>query len=242
MAAQRIIAGEGQIYVAGGVESISCVQQEMNLHMLKDPSLEKIKPEIYWNMLQTAEQVAKRYNIGRDRMDEYGAASQQKACAAQAAGKFTDEIAPILSVPERYDAPFHGREKHEGRGGVLTDNEQCVLAVLRIQNDLTTKKFLEVAETLAPLLFRSKRLADDSGGAGAFEFRDQVALHSFLDDNLHGHPGAISQRRDGRGFLGGEKFDDGLQHVINSFEHTKINRHLILNIFDLFMSSILPES
>ncbi|MBX3587521.1 MAG: acetyl-CoA C-acyltransferase [Ramlibacter sp.] len=95
LAAQRVIAGEGDVYVAGGVESISCVQQEMNTHMMRDPELNKKKPEIYWNMLQTAEQVAKRYNIGRDAMDEYGAASQQKACAAQAAGKFNDEIAPI---------------------------------------------------------------------------------------------------------------------------------------------------
>jgi acetyl-CoA C-acetyltransferase len=95
MASQRIIAGEGDVYVAGGVESISCVQQEMNHHMLSDPALVAKKPEIYWSMLQTAEQVAKRYNIGRDAMDEYGAASQQKACAAQAAGKFNDEIAPI---------------------------------------------------------------------------------------------------------------------------------------------------
>jgi acetyl-CoA C-acetyltransferase len=95
LAAQRIIAGEGQVYVAGGVESISCVQQEMNQHMLQDLALNKMKPEIYWNMLQTAEQVAKRYKIGRDRMDEYGAGSQQKACAAQAAGLFDAEIAPI---------------------------------------------------------------------------------------------------------------------------------------------------
>ncbi|HEY8358523.1 MAG TPA: acetyl-CoA C-acyltransferase [Ramlibacter sp.] len=95
MAAQRVIAGEGDVYVAGGVESISCVQQEMNMHMLRDLSLDKKKPEIYWSMLQTAEQVAKRYNISRDAMDEYGAASQQKAVAAQAAGKFNDEIAPI---------------------------------------------------------------------------------------------------------------------------------------------------
>jgi acetyl-CoA C-acetyltransferase len=95
LAAQRIIAGEGHVYVAGGVESISCVQQEMNQHMLQDLSLNKMKPEIYWSMLQTAEQVAKRYKIGRDRMDEYGAASQQKACAAQAAGLFDAEIAPI---------------------------------------------------------------------------------------------------------------------------------------------------
>jgi acetyl-CoA C-acetyltransferase len=95
MAAQRIIAGEGSVYVAGGVESISCVQQEVNTHMLADPWLVKNKPEIYWNMLQTAEQVAKRYNIGRDAMDEYGAASQQRAAAALEAGLFKEEIAPI---------------------------------------------------------------------------------------------------------------------------------------------------
>ncbi|MCZ2405948.1 MAG: acetyl-CoA C-acyltransferase [Burkholderiales bacterium] len=94
-ASQRIIAGEGEVYVAGGVESISCVQQEMNMHMLLDPALQAKKPEIYWSMLQTAEMVAKRYGIGRDAMDEYGAASQQKACAAQAAGLFDAEIAPI---------------------------------------------------------------------------------------------------------------------------------------------------
>ena len=95
LAAQRVIAGEGDIYVAGGVESISCVQQEMNKHMLVDPWLGEHKPEIYWNMLQTAENVAKRYGIGRDAMDEYGAASQQRASAALAAGLFDAEIAPI---------------------------------------------------------------------------------------------------------------------------------------------------
>ena len=94
-ASQRILAGEGEVYVAGGVESISCVQQEMNMHMIFDLALQKKKPEIYWSMLQTAEQVAQRYQIGRDAMDEYGAASQQKACAAQAGGLFDAEIAPI---------------------------------------------------------------------------------------------------------------------------------------------------
>jgi acetyl-CoA C-acetyltransferase len=95
LASQRVITGEGEVFVAGGVESISCVQQEMNTHMMKDPDLDKLKPEIYWSMLQTAEQVAKRYKIERDVMDEYGAASQQKACAAQAEGRFDAEIAPI---------------------------------------------------------------------------------------------------------------------------------------------------
>ena len=98
LAAQRVIAGEADIYVAGGVESISCVQQEMNTHMLADSWLAKNKPEIYWNMLQTAEQVAKRYGISRERMDAYGAGSQQKATAAQAAGLFAAEIAPITVI------------------------------------------------------------------------------------------------------------------------------------------------
>ena len=95
LASQRVIAGEGDIFVAGGLEAISCVMQEMNQHMLTDPWLIKNKPEVYLPMLQTAEIVAKRYNIARDAMDEYGAASQQRAAAALAAGLFKDEIAPI---------------------------------------------------------------------------------------------------------------------------------------------------
>jgi len=95
LAAQRVIAGEGDVFVAGGVESISCVQQELNKHMLSDPALVMTRPGIYWSMLQTAEEVAKRYGVSRERMDHYGAGSQQKACAAQAAGLFADEIAPI---------------------------------------------------------------------------------------------------------------------------------------------------
>ncbi|MDM5178918.1 acetyl-CoA C-acyltransferase [Massilia sp. DJPM01] len=98
LAAQRIIAGEGDIYAAGGVESISCVQQEMNQHMLADPWLKEHKPEIYWPMLQTAETVAKRYNIGRDRQDEYGVQSQQRAANAQAAGLFNAEIVPMTTT------------------------------------------------------------------------------------------------------------------------------------------------
>ncbi len=95
LAAQRVIAGEADIFVAGGVESISCVQNEMNTHMMADDNLVARKPEIYWPMLQTAEMVAKRYNIGRQVMDEYGVESQRRACAAAAEGKFKDEIVPI---------------------------------------------------------------------------------------------------------------------------------------------------
>ncbi|KVD99028.1 acetyl-CoA C-acyltransferase [Burkholderia sp. AU18528] len=95
LAAQRIVAGEGEIYVAGGVESISCVQNEMNRHMIQEGWLVQHKPEIYWNMLQTAENVAKRYGISKERQDAYGVQSQLRAAAAQEAGRFRDEIVPI---------------------------------------------------------------------------------------------------------------------------------------------------
>jgi acetyl-CoA C-acetyltransferase len=148
LAAQRIIAGEGEVFVAGGVESISCVQQEMNLHMFKDAwlaehvptiywnmmqtaeqvvgtcsasqaSLNMCKdawlaehvPTIYWNMMQTAEQVAKRYGVSKERMDRYGAESQQKACAAQDKGLFDAEIAPITVTAGFADAQLGLRSK-----------------------------------------------------------------------------------------------------------------------------------
>ena len=108
LAAQRILSGEGDLYVAGGVESISCVQNEINQHMFTESWLNTNKPTIYWPMLRTAETVAARYHITRDRMDEYGARSQQRACAAQAAGKFKDEITPIT-------ATMAGIEKDSGK-------------------------------------------------------------------------------------------------------------------------------
>ncbi|HTC27800.1 acetyl-CoA C-acyltransferase [Dyella sp.] len=95
MAAQRVLAGEGDIHVAGGVESISCVQNQINQHMFVEGWLQQHKPELYWPMLQTAENVAKRYGISRERQDRYGVESQQRAAAAVTAGKFNDEIVPI---------------------------------------------------------------------------------------------------------------------------------------------------
>ena len=95
LASQRILTGEAEIFVAGGVESISCVQNEINKHMLAEAWLTQNKPEIYWPMLATAENVAKRYRIGREVQDRYGVDSQLKAAKARAEGKFKDEIVPI---------------------------------------------------------------------------------------------------------------------------------------------------
>src|SRR6185437_15938959 len=95
LAAQRIMTEGASIIAAGGVESISCVQNEANTHMRRDPWLTLHKPTLYWSMLQTAETVAKRYHISKEAQDEYGVRSQLRAAAGQAAGKFTDEIAPM---------------------------------------------------------------------------------------------------------------------------------------------------
>ena len=103
LAAQRVIAGEADVFVAGGVESISCVQNEMNQHMLTEQWLSENKPAIYWPMLQTAETVAKRYNISREDQDRYGVDSQQKATEAREAGKFVDEIAPMTTTMKIVD-------------------------------------------------------------------------------------------------------------------------------------------
>ncbi len=97
-AAQRIIVDKVPVMIGGGLESISCVQAELNMHMFVDPWIKEHKPEFYMTMLQTAEVVAKRYNISREAMDEYGVRSQLRAAAAQAAGKFKDEIVPMTVI------------------------------------------------------------------------------------------------------------------------------------------------
>jgi len=97
LAAQRILAGEAAVFVAGGVESISLVQNEMNKFHIQDEWLHRHKPEIYWPMLQTAEMVAKRYKITREAQDRYGVDSQLKAAKSRAEGRFKDEIVPVTT-------------------------------------------------------------------------------------------------------------------------------------------------
>lgn len=95
-AAQRIMVGEADIMVAGGLDSISLVQNEnMNRYQFRSDELKQKYPAIYYSMLETAEVVARRYNISREAMDEYSLQSQQRTAAAQEADLFKDEIVPI---------------------------------------------------------------------------------------------------------------------------------------------------
>ncbi|MEI6026590.1 MAG: acetyl-CoA C-acyltransferase [Betaproteobacteria bacterium] len=95
LAAQRVLVDQVPVMVAGGVESISCVQGVVNTTFIKDEWVAEHRPTYFLSMLETAEIVANRYGIDKDSQDEYGVRSQARAAAARAAGLFQDEIAPI---------------------------------------------------------------------------------------------------------------------------------------------------
>ncbi|OLC66532.1 MAG: acetyl-CoA acetyltransferase [Candidatus Rokubacteria bacterium 13_1_20CM_2_68_19] len=99
MAAQRVIVDRVPIMVAGGLESVSLVQNEhFNNFRIHEPWIDEHKPEVYMPMIDTAEVVAKRYYIAREKQDEYALASQQRTAAGQAAGRFDKEVVPITTT------------------------------------------------------------------------------------------------------------------------------------------------
>jgi acetyl-CoA C-acetyltransferase len=104
IAAQRIIANDADVMVAGGVESISLVQNCLNTNNFVEDWMHEHIKSIYYPMLSTAEIVAQRYKVSRESQDEYAFASQQRTAAAQAAGKFKDEIVPFTTQMEVVDA------------------------------------------------------------------------------------------------------------------------------------------
>jgi len=166
LAAQRVIAGEGEIYAAGGVESISCVQQEMNQHMLVEVWLKQNKPEIYWPMLQTAENVAKRYQISKERQDEYGVQSQQRAAAAQAAGKFDAEIVPMTTTMGVADKAT----------GMLTTREVTISADEGIRADTTLEGVSKIRTAVPGGVITAGNASQFSDGASvAVVMSDKVA-------------------------------------------------------------------
>ena len=103
-AAGRIIAGDIDVAVAGGVESISLVQNEnMNTYRVADPWILQKLPSLYMTMLETAEIVAKRYNISRDQQDEYACESHRRTQSAIEEGRFDKELTPIKTTKKIQD-------------------------------------------------------------------------------------------------------------------------------------------
>jgi acetyl-CoA C-acetyltransferase len=157
LAAQRVIAGEGETFVAGGVEAISCVQNEANRHMIHEGWLEEHKPELYWTMLQTAENVSKRYGIPREKQDEYGVRSQQRAAAAAAAGKFDDEIVPLTTRMAVADKA----------GGRLYTQEATLAADEGIRADTTYEGVAKIRPALPGGVVAAGNASQFSDGAAA---------------------------------------------------------------------------
>ncbi len=118
IAAQRIIVDGVPIVVAGGLKSVSLTQKNLNHHRETDDWLLANKPEIYWSMIETADLVARRYQITRDRQDEFACESQRRTAAAQEAGRFDAEIVPVPSTKIVID-------KNSGEAG---STEVCLAA------------------------------------------------------------------------------------------------------------------
>ncbi|AWK85710.1 acetyl-CoA C-acyltransferase [Azospirillum thermophilum] len=98
MAAQRVIVDKVPVMVAGGLDSISLVQNAVNKHQAVNPWLREHKPEVYLTMIETADIVARRYGISREAQDEYALVSQQRTARAQEQGLFDQEIVPLSTV------------------------------------------------------------------------------------------------------------------------------------------------
>ena len=178
LAAQRVLAGEGELFAAGGVESISCVQQEMNTHMLRDPALRAQKPEIYWSMLQTAEMVARRYGIARERQDVYGVQSQLRAAAAQEAGRFDAEIVPmttVMGVADKASGRLLTREVTIGADeGIRADTTLEGVAKIRTAlpgGVITAGNASQFSDGASVSIVMSRRLAEAKGLAPLGVFR-----------------------------------------------------------------------
>ncbi|TCS08100.1 acetyl-CoA C-acyltransferase [Caulobacter sp. BK020] len=103
LAAQRLLAGEGDIFVAGGVESISLTHHHLNRHRNRSDWLVEHKADIYLPMIATADTVARRYGVSREIQDAYSLESQRRTAAAQAAGRFDAELAPLKSLKQLTD-------------------------------------------------------------------------------------------------------------------------------------------
>jgi acetyl-CoA C-acetyltransferase len=157
MAAQRVMTEKVPVIVAGGLESISCVQNELNPHMRADPWLVEHKPEIYWTMLQTAEQVAKRYNIPRERQDEYGVRSQLRAAKAQAEGRFEAEIVPMKVTMGVVDAS----NSRIGTREVILSRDEGIRA------DTTIEGVSKIRPATAGGVVNAGNASQFSDGAGA---------------------------------------------------------------------------
>jgi acetyl-CoA C-acetyltransferase len=169
-AAQRIIAGEVDILVAGGLESISLLQEGGRPPPVKEEWLEAHKPEIWMPMIETADIVAERYGVSREAQDEYALESQRRTSAAQKAGRFSDEIVPLPTIKKVLDKNTKA-ERHEtttlksdeGNRPDTTLEGLSELAPVRDGGFITAGNASQLSDGASACVLMNAKLAEERG-------------------------------------------------------------------------------
>jgi len=170
-AAKSVMVDDVPMVVAGGVESISLIQNEhSNKFRARDPWIMEIKPETYMAMLDTAEVVAQRYHISREAQDEYAMESQNRTAAAQVAGRFDDEIIPVttkMAIMDRTTNEISYREvtitKDECNRPDTTLQGLASLKPVRDGGSITAGNASQLSDGAAAVLVMEAKLAEKRG-------------------------------------------------------------------------------
>jgi len=170
-AANHIVCDGAQIVVAGGCDSISLVQNDkMNMYRAVDPSVKAYRPAIYMPMLDTAEVVAERYNISREKQDAYALKSQQRTAAGQESGKFNDEIVPVTCtklVMDKVTGEVSKEEvtltKDEGNRPSTNLEGLSGLKAVKDNGTITGGNASQLSDGAAAVLVMERSLAEERG-------------------------------------------------------------------------------
>jgi acetyl-CoA C-acetyltransferase len=171
LAAKTVIVDGVDIMVGGGLESISLVQNEhANGFRARDPQLLKLHPHVYMPMIDTAEVVAARYKIGRDRQDAYALQSQQRTAAGQAAGRFEAEIVPLpssMGVMDKETKAISFRDivldKEEGNRPTTTLEGLNGLKPVREGGSITAGNASQLSDGASAAVVMAAKLAEKRG-------------------------------------------------------------------------------
>ena len=181
-AANHIVCDGAQVIVAGGCDSISLVQNDkMNMYRAVDPSVKSYRPATYMPMLDTAEVVANRYHISREQQDAYALKSQQRTAAAQAAGKFNDEIVPVTCsklVMDKVTGEVSKQEvtlaNDEGNRSSTTFVGLSGLKTVKENGSITGGNASQLSDGAAAVVVMERELAEQRGLSPLGAYRGMV--------------------------------------------------------------------
>ncbi|MFT6733112.1 MAG: acetyl-CoA C-acetyltransferase [Polaribacter sp.] len=183
-AAKQIISDGAQTIVAGGCESISLVQNaKMNMFRVADPVVVANAPDIYMPMLDTAEVVAKRYEVSREKQDAYALKSQERTAKAQVAGLYDDEIIPVSAtkmVTDRETGETHEEKvtlsKDEGNRPSTNLEGLSGLKAVRSEGTITGGNASQLSDGAAALVLMEREQAEQRGIKPLGVYRGMVSV------------------------------------------------------------------